>query len=290
MVPFCILHAILVARVDTASPLLDARVARLPSVARWYLANERTILAAISFGGFFVLWQIGALTGRVNTLLFSSPALIVQAGLIEMQKLRFWNDMRVSAIELVIGFCTAAVLGVVLGLLTGWYRRVDYFFDPWLSFLYALPRIALLPLIVIWVGLTIWSVVVAVFLGVFFTVGIGTRQGVRTVDAGLLEVAASFQATRARVFWTVILPSSVPFILAALRLAVGHALVGIFVGELYASNSGLGYMILIAGQQAQTDRLLFGVLIFTVVGVVLIESMRLIERRFENWRPRAVGG
>jgi ABC-type nitrate/sulfonate/bicarbonate transport system permease component len=276
-----------VARIDTAPPLLDPHVARLPSPLRWYLSNERTILGVVSFAGFFVLWQVGALLGRVNTEFFSSPALIVQAGLIEVQKLRFWNDVRLSAIELAIGFCSAAALGVLLGLLTGWYRRVDYFFDPWLSFLYALPRVALLPLIVIWVGLTIWSVVVAVFLGVFFTVVIGTRQGVRTVDARLLEVAASFQANRARVFWTVVLPSSVPFILAALRLAVGQALVGIFVGELYASNAGLGFMILIAGQQAQTDRLLFGVLIFTLAGVVLIESMRLLERRFQKWRPRA---
>ena len=278
-----------VARVDAAPPLLDAHVAGLPSLLRWYRTNERAILGVVSFGGFFILWQIGALIGRVNTLFFSSPALIVQAGLIEIQKVRFWTDVRMSATELVIGFCSGAVLGILLGLVTGWYRRVDYFFDPWLSFLYALPRVALLPLIVIWVGLTIWSVVVAVFLGVFFTVAIGTRQGVRTVDAGLLQVAASFQATRARVFWTVVLPSSVPFILAALRLGVGHALVGIFVGELYASNAGLGFMILIAGQQTQTDRLLFGVLIFTLVGVVLIESLRLLERRFQMWRPRAGG-
>jgi NitT/TauT family transport system permease protein len=276
-----------VAQVDAAPPLLDAHVAGLPSPLRWYRTNERTILGILSFAGFFVLWQVGALLGRVNTFFFSSPALIVQAGLIEVQKLRFWTDVRVSAIELVIGFCSAAALGVLLGLLTGWYRRVDYFFDPWLSFLYALPRVALLPLIVIWVGLTIWSVVVAVFLGVFFTVIIGTRQGVRTVDAHLLEVANSFRASRARVFWTVVLPSSIPFILAALRLAVGHALVGIFVGELYASNAGLGFMILIAGQQAQTDRLLFGVLIFTLVGVVLIEGVRWFERRFQAWRPGA---
>jgi NitT/TauT family transport system permease protein len=116
---------------------------------------------------------------------------------------------------------------------------------------------------------------------------IGTRQGTHTVDKRLLDVAASFGATQARVFWTVILPGTVPFILAALRLGVGHALVGVFVGELYATNAGIGYMILIAGQAEQTDRLLFGVLIFTSAGVALIESMRLLERRFQSWRPRA---
>jgi NitT/TauT family transport system permease protein len=84
----------------------------------------------------------------------------------------------------------------------------------------------------------------------------------------------------------VVLPGTVPFILASLRLGVGQALVGIFVGELYATNSGIGYMILIAGQAEQTDRLLFGVLIFTSAGVAMIESMRLLERQFQRWRPR----
>jgi ABC-type nitrate/sulfonate/bicarbonate transport system permease component len=275
------------ARADAAPPLLDARISRLPSPLRWYVANERTILAVVSFAGFFVLWQVGAALGRVNPVFFSSPVLIFQAGLVEVQKIRFWNDLGLSAIELVIGFCSAAVLGILVGLLSGWYRRLDYFLDPWLSFMYALPRVALLPLIVLWVGLTIWSVVVAIFLGVFFTVVIGTRQGVRTVDKRLLEVAASFRASRARLFWTVVLPSTLPFILASLRLGVGHALVGVFVGELYAANAGLGFMILIAGQQQQTDRLLFGVLMFTLAGVALIETLRVVERRFQNWRPRA---
>jgi NitT/TauT family transport system permease protein len=279
------------ADVSLASPgsapsLLSERLSRVPGAVRWYLVHETLILGIISFAGFFVLWQVSAQLGRINTFFFSSPISIVQAGIAEVQKPRFWNDVRISLIELSIGYCGAAALGILVGLLAGWYRRLDYLIDPWLSFMYALPRIALLPLIVLWVGLSMWSVVVAIFLGVFFTVVIGTRQGTHTVDKRLLDVAESFGASRARVFWTVVLPGTVPFILASLRLGVGQALVGIFVGELYATNSGIGYMILIAGQAEQTDRLLFGVLIFTSAGVAMIESMRLLERQFQRWRPR----
>jgi NitT/TauT family transport system permease protein len=274
-------------QVDQAEPRPPSvGISGVPRPLRWYLSHETVILGIVSFGGFFVLWQIGAQIGAINTYFFSSPISIIQAGVVEVQKARFWNDVRISVIELAIGFCAAAVSGVVVGLLVGWYRRLDFLIDPWLSFIYALPRIALLPIVVIWVGLSLWSVVVAVFLGVFFTMVIGTRQGTRTVDKGLLDVAESFGASRARTFWTVVLPGTVPFILASLRLGVGHALVGVFVGELYATNAGIGYMILVAGQAEQPDRLLFGVLIFTTLGVVMIESMRLLERRFQQWRPQ----
>lgn len=268
-------------------PLLEAHVSTLPGPARWYLSNERRVLAFVSFGSFFLLWELGAQLGVVNLLFFSSPSRIVADAVVELQRARFWSDARLSLIELVIGYVTAAVLGVIVGVLAGWYRRVNYFLDPWLSFLYALPRIALLPMIVLWFGLTIVSVVAAVFLGVFFTVVIGTLQGVRTVDRRFLEVAQSFGASRLHLFRSVVLPSTVPFILSSLRLGVGHALVGVFIGELYAANAGIGFMILLAGQQQQTDRLLFGVVIFTLTGVVLIELLRQLEIRFQRWRPRS---
>jgi NitT/TauT family transport system permease protein len=177
---------------------------------------------------------------------------------------------------------------VPLGLLAGWYRKFNYFIDPWLSFMNALPRVALLPLIVLWVGIGIWSKILVVFLGAFFSIMINTLYGVRTVDAHLLEVAQSFRASQRRIFLTVVLPGSVPFVLAGLRLGVGRALIGVIVGELYSANAGLGYMITVASHTLQTDRLLFGVIIFTLTGVALIEGLRLLERRVQRWRP-AVG-
>jgi len=267
--------------------LMPARIAGQPAIKRWYVQNERAVLGVASFLAFFSAWEVGADTGLLPVLFVSSPSLIVIEAISEVQTASFWNDVRLSLIELVIGFLSGSVLGIVVGLLAGWYRRFNYFIDPWLNFMYALPRIALLPLVVLWLGLTIWSVVMAVFLGTFFTVVINTLTGVRTVDHRLLEVATSFRASRRRVFATVVLPGTVPFVLAGLRLAVGHALVGVFVGELFAANqAGLGYMILVAGQQSEPDVLLFGVLVFTFMGLIFIEGLRLLEQRFQQWRPQ----
>ena len=269
-------------------PLLDARLAELPNPLRWYYANERAIWGLLSFFGFFVLWEIGAAVGLVDLFFFSSPSRILATALREVQNPRLWSDFQVSGTELLVGYLLAVVSGVPLGVLAGWYRRFNYFIDPWLNFMNALPRVALLPLIVLWLGVGIWSKIAVVFLGAFFTILLNTLSGIRTVDRRLLEVALSFGASQQRVFATVVLPGSVPFILAGLRLGIGRALIGVIVGELYSANAGLGHMIALAGQTLQTDRLLFGVVLLTLMGVVGVEVLRQVERRFQRWRP-AIG-
>ncbi|HEX6513729.1 MAG TPA: ABC transporter permease [Chloroflexota bacterium] len=271
----------------TTTGMLTAGAAEERRLARWYAGNERAILGIASFIGFFTVWELLGDLGWIPVIFFSTPSRILGEAINEFQAVEFWTDVRISIVELLIGFVVGSALGIFVGLLAGWYRRINFLLDPWLNFMYALPRIALLPLIVLWLGLTMWSVVMAVFLGTFFTVVINTLNGVHTVDHHLLEVATSFRASRRRVFTTVVLPGTVPFILAGLRLAVGHALVGVFVGELFAANqAGLGYLILIAGQQFEADVLLFGVLVFTFMGLVFIEGLRIIEQRFQQWRPR----
>jgi len=267
--------------------LVNHRVAEKSELVRRYVRNERAILGVASFLGFFALWEVLGDLGWIPVIFFSTPSRIVAEASSEFQTVEFWNNVRISVVELLLGFFIGAILGILVGLLAGWYRRLNYVLDPWLNFMYALPRIALLPLVVLWLGLTVWSVVMAVFLGTFFTVVINTLTGVHTVDQRLLEVATSFRASRPRIFRTVVLPGTVPFILAGLRLAVGHALVGVFVGELFAATgAGLGYMILVAGQQFETDVLLFGVLVFTFMGLILIEGLRMLEQRFQQWRPQ----
>jgi NitT/TauT family transport system permease protein len=275
------------AQVREAQPkLLDVRLAGVPRPLRWYLVNERAILGALSFLGFFLIWEIGAKVGFVDQFFFASPSRIFVAAVREIQEPRLWNDFYVSGTELLLGYFAAVLLGIPLGIVAGWYRRFNYFIDPWLNFLNALPRVALLPLIVLWLGLGIWSKVAVVFLGAFFTIVINTLYGVKTVDRRLLDVALSFSASQRRIFTTVVMPGSVPFILAGLRLGVGRALIGVIVGELYSANAGIGYMITVASHTLQTDRLLFGVLLLTMMGVIGVELLRVAERRFERWRPR----
>ncbi len=260
---------------------------RRPRLVRWYRRNERTVLGVAGLVAFFVLWQVGSAAGAIDPLFFSSPTAVFAAAVTEVQVPRFWVDVRYSLTEVTVGFVASLVLAVPLGLAIGWYRRVSFSFDPWLNFLNAIPRPALIPLVVLWVGLGIEMKTIIVFLGGFFSIILPTVEGVRTVDQQLLDVAHSFRASQRRLFTSVVIPATVPFIAAGVRLALGRLLIGVVIAELYAQTQGIGVMIERAADVLDSARMLFGVLLFTLMGVLTTEAAGRIERRFQRWRPSA---
>jgi len=255
------------------------------ALARFVRRHERAVYGGLGVVAFLLFWEYGANAGFVDTFFFSKPSAIVIAGINEVQIPRFWNDIKVSAWEALFGYVVAVLLAVPLGIVFGWYRRLSYMADPWLNLINSLPRVALLPLIVLWVGIGIESKIAVVFLGAFFSVIIPTVQGVRTVDRRFLDVARSFGASQGRLFRTVVMPATVPFVVTGLRLGIGRALIGVVVGELYAQTEGLGVLITRASANLQPDRMFFGILIFTFAGIVSVEGLRRVERYFERWRP-----
>jgi ABC-type nitrate/sulfonate/bicarbonate transport system permease component len=254
-------------------------------LGRFVRRHERGVYGAIGLVAFILFWEFGANAGFVDEFFFSRPSAIALAGINEIQLPRFWNDFKVSAWEFASGYVLAVVLAVPLGIIFGWYRRLSYMADPWLNLINSLPRVALLPLIVLWVGIGIESKITVVFLGAFFSVIIPTVQGVRTVDRRFLDVARSFGASQRLLFTSVVMPATVPFVVTGLRLGVGRALIGVVVGELYAQTEGLGVLITRASSNLQPDRMFFGILIFTFAGIVTVEGLRRVERYFQRWRP-----
>ena len=254
-------------------------------VARWYRRNERLVLGISGVVSFIALWQIGSDMGFIDKFFFSSPRAVLAAAINEVRVPRFWNDVRISGLEVGIGTLAAVVLAVPLGIAIGWYRRLSLAADPWLNFTNALPRAALVPLVVLWAGLGFEMKTVIVFLGGFFSIILPTVEGVRTVERQFLDVARSFRAKDRLILWSIVLPGTVPFIVSGLRLAVGRVLAGVIIAEFYAQTEGLGVMILKAEASLQSDRMIFGVLLFTFVGIVLYEAVGALERYFQRWRP-----
>ncbi len=272
---------------DATSPQAETRThepAARPRRSYWR-RNENWLLGTLSMLAFVALWEIVVRAGLVNPLFTSSPSRIVAAAIEMFADESFYGHLEVSAEEFFSGFALAIVLGVPLGILMGWYSRVNAVLEPFVSALYATPRIALLPLVVIWFGIGIASKVAIVFLGAIFPILVNTITGVRTIEADFIKVARSFGATDRQMFATVVLPSAVPMLLTGLRLGLGHALVGIVVGEMYGATQGLGYLIAVAGARFQTDRVMVGIILIAGLGVALTELLRAIERRFERWRP-----
>jgi NitT/TauT family transport system permease protein len=267
--------------------LLDVRVAEASRIYKIYLANEKKILGTISVAIFLTIWElVGNVFQWINPMFMSAPSLIFKAGYEMFRSGEIYHDLYVSGVEFLGGYFLAAIVGIPFGIMTGWYKRMSYIFDPFVNALNATPRVALLPLVIIWLGIGILSKVGIIFLGAVFSILINTRDGVKTTPANLLNAARSFGASEWMVFKTVVVPSTIPFILTGLRLAVGRALVGVLVGELYAATAGIGFMITVAGATFQTDKVFVGVGIFALSGMIGMELLTKVERRFDKWRPQ----
>ncbi|MES2977848.1 MAG: ABC transporter permease [Pseudomonadota bacterium] len=255
-------------------------------LVRMYRGGERAIIGGATLLAFLVLWELASRLEWINPLFISSPTKVLQAAREVFSSAEFRADMGVSATEFVVGYLAAIVVGVPLGLAIGWFKRLYFLLSPFIHILNTIPRITLLPIIIIWFGIGIWSKVMVVFLGAVIPILISTYSGVSTSEERFMKVARSFNASRGRVFRTIVLPGTVPFIFTGLKYGSGRALLGVIVGELYAATAGIGYFIASAGNSFQTDKMLVGVLLVVFVGLVTVEGLGWVERRFDVWRPR----
>jgi len=268
------------------------------------------VLGLVAVIAFLLFWEWVGTSGIINPMFTSSPSRILKAGdrlffdggigavfaalfagnlqgaWTAIAKGSIWKDIWISTQELILGYGLALVIGIPVGLLLGWSKKINYIFEPFVSALYATPSVALLPLYIIWFGIGINSKIAVVFMSGIFYLLLYARVGVATVDPNILKCARSFGATDLQLLRTVVLPSSVPFLFTGARLGLGRALVGVVVAELYAATAGVGYLITVAGATFQTDKVFVGVLLVTAAGVGLTAVLQRMEERFSTWRPR----
>lgn len=246
---------------------------------------QRPLLGSLGIVVVIVAWQVSASAGWVNELYSSSPWAVAKAGWDYIRTQAFVDDVRASARDFVVGFALGVIGGIVGGLIISWYRKIGYLADYVITFAYATPRVALVPLLIVWFGIGSHASISMVVLMTIFPVLVNTVSGIESVDHNLLEMAKSMNVTGWRLFRTVLLPGSVPAIMSGVRLAVGTGLIGVIISEFQASTEGLGYMITIAGSNFETAQVFVGVVIVSLIGVILTQLARMVERRCDRWRP-----
>jgi NitT/TauT family transport system permease protein len=251
--------------------------------------RQRILLGLLGAVIVLVSWQVCSDLKVVNPSFASSPTEIVKAAKDYFDGGGGWSALKISAIEFGLGFVLSLAVGLLLGMAMGWWRWCEFLVDPLVNFGYAAPRIALVPLLVIWFGIGTSSKVAVVFLSAVFPIIINTMSGVKIADASLVQVARSFKASRLQLFRTVVIPGAVPSIVTGIRLGIGQGLIGMVVGELLASTAGLGYTIETAGNNLQSATMFVAVFLVSGIGVILTQSIRVAERRLDRWRPHAGG-
>jgi NitT/TauT family transport system permease protein len=255
-----------------------------PLTRRLWKRFGKAVVTLVNVGAFFALWQWAVASGSVPDLFIPRPSDVVKATLNFAASGQLWLHASFSLQNFAIGFVLSVVVGVPLGLLMGASRWVDLVLGPYVWSLYATPRIALVPLFILWLGFDAPSKILIIFLSAVMPILISSMDGVKTVDQSLLKAARVFGASKRQLYTRVILPFTVPFIMTGIRQGVGRALIGLLVAEFLGSSRGLGFAIARAGQQLDPPTM-FGLLVLLVaLSVFLVYVMGVLERVVAPWR------
>jgi NitT/TauT family transport system permease protein len=197
-----------------------------------------------------------------------------------------WAPLGVSATAFAIGLALAIAAGLPLGILLGRSNMLNAMFDPFITAFNATPRLVFLPLLMLWLGIGLWSKVAIVFLGALFPLLINTHEGVRNADKLLINVVRSFGAKEWDVARLVVIPNSLPFIVVGLRLAIGRAILGVVVAEFFGAQDGLGVLMVRAASSFNVDVVFAGLIIFAALSLIMTGLVKLVEERMNRWRPQ----
>jgi ABC-type nitrate/sulfonate/bicarbonate transport system permease component len=266
-----------------ATPPSDQTAVRglLRQLVKWLPLGLLTPLLLIA------AWEVAADLGLVNSFIFPAPRRIF-AALVKMAiSGELLEDLGVSLGRVMPGFLIGSFVGVASGLLMGWFQRMDQAFRPLISALYTVPKIALLPLFILWFGIHETSKILLIAFAAFFFTNINAASGLRTIDAVLVKAARSLGLNRRQLFIKVFLPGALPAIMAGLRLGFGNSLLVLVAAEMIAANSGIGYLIINAGFNLDVDKLFAAVFIFSLLGVLSNYLLQRLEARFGRWRVYA---
>lgn len=260
----------------------EARQPGLPR--RFFDAYRAPILGLGTSLLVLLIWEYVTDAGLVGQVFLVSPTTILRrAWTMFAITHEIYPDLSVSGQEALLGFGAAVLCGVPLGLLIGSSRNARYSLEPIMMALYSTPAIALLPLFLLWFGVGLASKVVLIFLAGVFPIVINTDAGVQNADPKLIEAARSFGATRRQLLTKIVVPSSIPFIVAGIRLAIGRILITVVVAEFFGALAGIGFLIVNAGNTYDTATLFVGVIIIAAAGVALSQFLRWLERRVAPW-------
>lgn len=230
------------------------------------------------------IWELVCLSGVVSSLFMPAPSAIINALLEMIADGEIGVSLAASLYRILAGFFVGSFIGLAVGLVTGTSALMDKIGTPIVNAIYPIPKIALLPLFILWLGIGELSKVTIIALGVFFPVAMNTYSGVKNVDTLLLKVAASFNASWWMTMKSVVLPNTLPMIFAGLRLATGTSLLLLVAAEMIAAQVGIGALILHYGDLMITDKLMAGVIVLSLLGLVFNLILQFVERKAIPWK------
>lgn len=242
------------------------------------------LIGAATFAILLVIWEVGSRTGFISPLVLPAPSEVASAFGYLWSSGQLWEHLSASLGRLVSGWILGTVLGVAVGFAIALFAPVRASLSPLVAAIFPVPKIALLPLFIIWFGIGEASKVGLILFGTFFPTVIATYGGVDNVDRGLIRMGQSFGLTRLSIARKILLPGAMPAILSGMRITAAIAIILIVAAELIAAQRGIGAYIQMAGSLFAIDQLVAGVLILSALGLTVSALITLLERWLLRWR------
>ncbi len=243
----------------------------------------------LSIAACLLIWEMVSGSGMVSPLFLPAPSVILKSGWEMVKTGEILRHVGASMWRVGWGFLLGASAGILVGFILGLSSIGDSILNPLLAITYPIPKIAILPLLILWLGIGEASKTTVIALGVFFPIAINVRAGVRQVDPILIKAAISMGASRLSVARKAILPCTLPMLFAGLKVSMGIALLLVVTAEMVAANSGIGFLILSSADLMQTDRLLFGIMILSMLGLIFNWGLNMLEKILIPWKQAGEG-
>jgi len=257
------------------------RTGRRAGVAPW-LKSHPNVVRTAAVAVFFVFWEYAA--RDMSPLFMATPSAIFRAAWQITANGELPRAIVASMGPFFLGLALSIVGGILLGIVIAQFWFLEYALDPFINALYAIPRVALVPLIILWAGLESRGKVTILVSVAIFPVIINTYAGIKDVRGSLLEIGRAYGATERQIFTKIVLPAAVPYIMAGVRLSVGLAIIGMIVAEFFTAITGLGGLIVVYANSFATAKLFVPIIVIGLLGVGLTELVMLVERRLSRWR------
>jgi taurine transport system permease protein len=267
------------AAAPSQAPGLDIRCNRL----RFRLP----LISVVSVALVLFVWQLSGSLDWVDRLLLPPPSEVFRTALELLdtgyRQMPLWQHFLISAARALSAFAVAIAIGVPLGLGMGLAPTLNAILDPFIQFLRPLPKIALIPLVVVWFGIGESSKFFLIFISSFLSIVVGAAASVASVSQGRIRVAQTLGASRRQIFRYVVLPNALPELFTSVRLSIGIGWTSLIAAEMVAANSGLGWMVINAGSYLRTDVVLLGILLLGLTGYFFDWILVRLQRRFAPW-------
>lgn len=229
---------------------------------------------------FFIQWEVAARLKLIDPFLVSQPSKMFNCMLNLISQGNFFKHIYVTCFETIVGFVLGTILGTIIAILLWYSDFLCKVLDPYLVVLNALPKIALGPILIFWIGNGQPAIIaIALMISLIVTI-ISVLSGFMEVDEDKIKLLQTFGAKKHQILRYVVLPASVPTMISALKINVGLSWVGVIVGEFLVAKEGLGFLIVFGGQIAQLDMVMLSILILSIAAYLMYEIVALIERRY----------